>query len=201
MTNCLYFTHEEIFNKFNISLYNIDKVSFKLESDSEFWVSIEKDLKSVYRFKIKKYQDRVYREIFGEYTDDMKLKMTANKFLDILETRFDKIQEILKLVNFNIDFEVDIIDYRVGSKLRLQVSRHLYVDINTECPENCLLFLDSHYGSDYGYYTLVNVFTGKIINNSILDNSVLESFNKNKTKFQELSVRQNNLKLAMQLWN
>lgn len=200
MINGLYFTNEEIFNKFNILLYNIDKVLFKLESDSEIFVSVERDLKSIYKFKIKRYQNKIYREIFGEYSDDMKLKIAINKFLDLLETKFDKIIELLKLTNFNIDFKINNVNYRIGSKLRIKVSSNLYVDINTECANNCLLFLDSSHDSDYGYFTLINVFTRKIIHKSILDCSVLELFDENEAKFQELSIKQNDLKLVMQSW-
>ena len=49
---------------------------------------------------------------------------------------------LTKVLNFEVNFNNDEPDYCSGSKARIKVTKQLYIDLNTACDENCLLFLD-----------------------------------------------------------
>jgi len=124
----------------------------------------------------------------------------VSKFLELLENKFDQIMNLTKVLNFEVNFNNDEPDYCSGSKARIKVTKQLYIDLNTACDENCLLFLDSEFDIDYGYYTILDIDTGKIKHSSILDVNVMNAFDKNSQQFKKLSIKQNELKQSM-TWN
>ncbi len=198
----LYFTRNEIFKKFNILLYNIDKVYFssEFESDSELQLQVEQNSKIIFELSVKRHNDKLYRDIKGENNLDLKLKLALNKFLEVVEVNFNIIMRLSKLTNIDLSFCKNEIDYNSGSKSRVRVFKRLYVDVNVSCNNNCLLFLDSEYDTSYSYFTLLDINSGKIIESSILDTYVLKIYEEYKKDLIKLLNLQNELKGEIE-WN
>ena len=111
----LYFTKNEIFTKFNILLYNIDKIFFKSDYDSQLILQIDHNNKILCELCITNINGKLHRDITGEHNIDLPLKLALNKFLAIIERNFTKMINLTKLTNVNLKFLQSEPDYESGS--------------------------------------------------------------------------------------
>jgi hypothetical protein len=195
--NKFYLTRTEIYGKFGILICNIDKIIFVLTKKNEIIINVMQNDNVIFNISFKKHNGKLYREVITE-VEDIKIKLPLSKFIDVIEDKFDNFIGILNFISLKSpEFEIDTINYEAGSKSRIKISKNIYVDINTEVEENCLLFLDSEKDLDYGYYTIFNLKSNEITKSSILDSEIVKLVNKYRNQLMELSMKQNKIKELM----
>lgn len=198
-TSSFYLTQSEIHKKFDILIPSINKVYFEYISESAFLLEIKTLREILFRYEIRKINEKIHRESLDQFESNIILKQAVRKFLEVAEINFEKIIEILLITNINFKKPTSSPnDFKLGSKSRIKLRNNLYIDLNSECEDDCLIFIDSENDLEYDYYTLLNMKTKEIIVSSLLDFEVLKIFKKYEPFLQEVSMRQNKLKRVIQ---